>query len=472
MKNDKVKNLIIISIDCLRSDAIAANPDRSWWSGYDLAQRLITPGLDSLTEKGTFFNNCITAAPYTTAAHASLLTGLWPYRHGLIDFFRTPLRERTIIDYLRDRGYGTYWQSDYPFLLGPNLGFARHIDEFGACDRQGINWMQRHQKNGFAAFFHFANVHAPYGFFNLEWGGAEYRNKVKELLKRYNLKPEKKSFPDRHYITGRMSGAEMILKQNYFNVLAHMHKSKDFSAIMDLYVEGVNYFERKRFQPFLGQLDRIGVLKNTLLVIAGDHGEAWDRSNQGHMKGDLKDALNPQILKVPAIFIGPGVDSGRLIDKQIRTVDIVPTILGILGQDSINPRLDGIDLMRPCRTEYDLPAFSQVWESHSREITKFMRETEKSGRLLSPDFSRFLAASSVIRAGCQYSENYSSRGRITRRIWRSAAPETALRKGARMDEWARLLKGYNANYSSGAISPQIAKKEKLAKELRAIGYNV
>src|SRR5262245_23190910 len=68
-------NLVLVTLDTTRADHLGA------W-GWPQAK---TPNLDALARRGTRFVRCDTAAPITLVSHASILTGLYPPRHGVRD---------------------------------------------------------------------------------------------------------------------------------------------------------------------------------------------------------------------------------------------------------------------------------------------------------------------------------------------------------------------------------------------------
>ena len=235
----QIKNLIIISIDNLRPDCIEANPNKQLLNKYKLSIKPKTPTLDWFVNNGVFFNQCITVAPYTTTAHASILTGQWPHKHGIIDFFGSKLSTPTIFEILRKEKFSTLFQADFPFILGPNMGFDKGIDKFvDSNENESYEWIKKNIKKPLACFFHFANVHSPYGFHDLTHDGNNYRKKVNSLIKKYKIKPDIKALDGKQYIMKDLSNEEKILKQNYDKVLQKIHELKQYDQIMDLYIEG------------------------------------------------------------------------------------------------------------------------------------------------------------------------------------------------------------------------------------------
>jgi len=474
----KIKNVIIISLDCLRADCIQANPDKQLLKKYNTKIKLKTPTLDWFVENGVFFNQCITVAPYTTPAHASILTGVWPYNHGVIDFFRNKLKAPTILSILKKKGFNTLFQTDYPFLLGSNLEFTDRIDKFVVeKEKESFVWLKENENKPLACFFHFASIHSPYGFFNLKYGGNDYRKKVKSLLKKYKVISDIKANDGQHFITGDFTEEEKLLKQNYLKVLDKMHKLGLYDEIMDLYIEGINYFEKNRFRLFIKNLKRLGLLENSLIIIVGDHGETWDRNNKGHGRGDLEDGLAEGIIKVPLIFYGSDLPKGLLNNHQVRTIDVVPTILSILELKKEKESFDGCSLFPFEKQQDGLIAFSHAWHSDSALVTIFMDEVYKKGKMGKAGFDSYLASASVRTDKWKIVQNYSVTKKLKKvRFFNVDKDEEEDFNGTKVSNiLSQKINKYNEitykNFTK-RIKPINMEEKEIAKKLRELGYNV
>jgi len=461
------KNLIIISIDNLRADCV----------GFDSKFNINIPILNRFVREGIFFDNCIATAPYTTNAHASLLTGFWPYNHGVIDFFSSKLEKPTILKILKAVGYKTLWQTDFSFLLGDKLGFTDGIDKFVAgSEADSYAWLEENKRNNTACFFHFANVHDPYGFVDFAHSGKAYAEKVESLLNKYNLEKENTAYPGQHYLLNeKQNEADLILKQNYRRVINYLHEQEKYDEIMELYIEGLNYFDQNRLAKFINNLEMLGVLQNSLVVIAGDHGEVWDQDNQGHNKGNGKNGLIDELLKVPVIFWQKGFQGSFKISKQIRSIDVVPTCLSILGLD--NNKFDGTDLSDFSAISNDLPAYSQLWETDSALVTIFMNQVNKAGVLKKPEFLSSLVSAAIRQNGFSLLDYYPKSGK---------AQSVFLKNNQKiknpeefkdiLDVFRRRLDDYNEKtrnkFNENDRNIKNNDREEIAKQLRAIGYNI
>src|SRR5579864_71747 len=91
-------NVVLISIDTLRADHLGCY-------GY---RANTSPSIDRIAREGVQFQSAFTPAPLTLPAHASLLTGLYPTKHGIHDNGETlPASAQTLAEAFRSGGYET-----------------------------------------------------------------------------------------------------------------------------------------------------------------------------------------------------------------------------------------------------------------------------------------------------------------------------------------------------------------------------
>lgn len=457
----KKKNIIIISIDNLRSDCVGGTKDI--FNKYRLKNNLKTPILDGFVKKGVFFKNCISTAPYTTNAHASILTGCWPYNHGIIDFFSNKLDRPTILEILKKEGYSTLFQSDFHFLLGKNLGFDKGVDKYVKEDeKESFKWIKKNRNKPMMCFFHFANVHIPYGFVNLSCSGHYYEEKVNYLLKKYNIEPDKIANRSQHFVVSDLKEEDLILKQNYQKVLDKLYKKGEYDKIIDLYIEGINFFENFRFKKFIDNIKNMGLFEDSIIVLVGDHGEVWDENNQGHNKGNLEDPLHIDNIRVPVIFLGDNIPKNNLVENNIRTIDIVPTLMSLIKEDDFPNSFDGKDLSKFKEAPVSLECYSQIWSSDTAVITINMNNVKESDfEKLDPN--SYLASSSLIVGKDRLVESYNQNGEVTK---------TRINTNKKLK--SKLI-GYN-NITIEKINKtkNVSNKEKIdiAEQLKNLGYNV
>lgn len=113
---------------------------------------------------------------------------------------------------------------------------------------------------------------------------------------------------------------------------------------VDRYMQTIRYTDR--FVAALdAQLTEMNLQDHTILCVVGDHGEAFSehRSLMGHER-----IAYDEVLRIAMCMRAPGlIDPGKRINAPVSSVDLAPTILGLLGFDIEPMSFDGFDAMKP-----------------------------------------------------------------------------------------------------------------------------
>ena len=329
-----MQHIILISIDNLRADCINASPRaKEYLSKYQANISLSTGVLDEILKSGLYFNNCFSAAPYTSASHAAYFTGMWPLNNGLYEFYNRRLKQPTIFEYAKDQGYKTIFQTDFPIILGESLGFTKGVDYYFVEDEnKAFEELENNSQDCTLSFFHFGAVHYPYGFHTLKFGGDNYVRKVLSLENKYQISDNERQMPE-DILSETFRGkkdAELLLRYKYI-VFEKLYKQKMYTDLFDLYLEGINYFFEHRFNSFLTKIQDFIDSNDAILFIFSDHGEDWDMFSEGH-----HNSLSDGVLRVPLLAYGRQVKP-RIEERLIRTIDLAPTIAGLFPYSVKNP---------------------------------------------------------------------------------------------------------------------------------------
>ncbi len=280
-------DLLLVTLDTTRADHLGA------W-GWPYAS---TPRLDALAAGGVRFARCDSAAPITLPSHTTLLTGLFPPRHGVRDngTFALAPAPATLAERLRAAGYDTAAVVSAVVLHrrhGLGRGFRLYDDDLGAGYAQGTEVAERDAAaTTDAAIAALAGLAHPYF-----------------LWVHYYDPHEEYRPPSR--IADRMQGPNRL----YDGEIAYVDEQ-------------------------LGRL--LAALPRTAVTVAvGDHGEMLGEH------GELTHGLLPLAAarRVPLIVSGPGVPAGRRVDELVRTADVMPTLLDLAGV-SAPDGLDGVSLV-------------------------------------------------------------------------------------------------------------------------------
>jgi len=268
-------NLLLITLDTTRADRLGAY-------GFKGAR---TPNLDRLAREGIRFSNGRTSVPLTLPAHATLMTGRVPPGHQVRNNGTYVLRpeETTMAEVFKAAGFSTQALIASYVLegkFGLNQGFDGYDDRLDIKDLGGnyrseipadqvyakfLRWLERKPGSPFFCWVHFYDPHAPYQA-PRQWADL---------------------FPGDPY-SGEI-------------------------AFMDEYIGRI-----------IQALDKRGLLKRTLVVVAGDHGEGFgEHAEYGHGVFCYEETL-----RVPLIFYQPSLFSGgRIVSRPVGLVDVLPTIM-------------------------------------------------------------------------------------------------------------------------------------------------
>jgi len=276
-------NLFIITLDTTRADRIGVY-------GYPKAE---TPNVDRIARNGVMFKNCYASIPLTLPSHVTLFTGREPIAHGVRNNGIYVLRreETTLAETMQSLGYKTF-AVIASFTLHSKFGLSQGFEEYDDSLDFNIaannirteiraekayakfkSWFAKNHTQKFFSWVHFYDPHSP-----------------------YDPPPEYKSRFSDDYYDGEIA-----------------------------YMDG---FVGRIVQDLMSK----GILDKTLIIVAGDHGEAFGEHKEfGHGIFCYEESL-----KVPLIFSNPVIFNQKnpVISQRVRLTDIMPTVLELFELDT------------------------------------------------------------------------------------------------------------------------------------------
>lgn len=322
-----VKNVVLITLDEVRADHISCY-------GYE---RIKTCNIDKLADDGVLLETCITASNYTPPSHASILTGLYPPRHGMREAY-TPLQAITIAEILKEHGYSTaaFLGNE---LMPTKLNFNRGFDYFeepriedplnGSFKVEPIvgSHIDPHQRPG-----------AESGLFGNWWTNRAI-NWIKEQVSR-----SKPFFLWGHcYDTHRYGEKRML-----YNGWIKPGELSDF----DYYDAKIKCVDERMIGPIFNALKELNIYNTTTIILMSDHGTnladhpiPW-RAKAGWATGPYPEhcTMYEHCIRVMCIIEDESLPKGKRLKGLTRTIDIVPTLLD-LHNIKVNLDFDGMDLV-------------------------------------------------------------------------------------------------------------------------------
>lgn len=293
-------NVLLVTLDTVRADRLGCY-------GHESAE---TPALDSLSDRGVRFDDAVTSAPVTLPSHATILTGLSPLSHGVRDNGRYRLADQhvTIAEVLSSHGYDTaafvgcfvvdarfgldqgFDVYDFEVSAGGYRPQMLDFNERSATDvtDAAVRWLDERESSDanapFFAWVHYFDPHQPY-------------ESPLQRLPRFAVRP---------------------------------------------YDAEIAYVDAE-LRRLLNKLDELGARDRTLIVVAGDHGEALGEHGEP-THGML---IYESTMRVPLIFSCASLFDGayHVADRVVGLTDVRPTIEDLLGVTG-SPPVDGRSLLR------------------------------------------------------------------------------------------------------------------------------
>lgn len=337
-------NVVLLTIDTLRADRLGCY-------GYE---RPLTPNFDRLAARGVRFAEAITGGSWTQAAFPVMMTSTYASMYG--GCLGALAAERpSPIQLLNDSGYATGGFSSSP-LLSRAYAYHRGFQHFADLTPKETDPVLRKMKGGqrllrtpithaisrllgqqtrpariyvnaeeitnaaqewiagvnqpFFAWLHYMDVHWPYHREETLTDPQEIAQAWRDLAHLYDV---------------NWNGAPVSEAQR--------------THYIRLYEEALTYTDAQ-VGKLLDYLETAGLMDNSIIVVVSDHGEEFlEHGRWGHWETNLHD----EILKVPLIICPPDRENGRVVEQQVRLLDLMPTLLA-LTNCPIPDGLEGVNL--------------------------------------------------------------------------------------------------------------------------------
>lgn len=318
---ESVQSVILISIDTLRADHMSLY-------GY---HRPTTPNIDRFAAKCRVFERAYATSPFTSPSIVSMLSGLYPQRHGVRLLWQRVDADLVLLsDRMRSAGFQTAAVISNIVLSNKATGLGDRFDyydesmqatikqrpqmlERGAAKTtdSALSWLAEHRDpvQPFFLWVHYIDPHGPY------------------------TPPDDKPINFSHS-SPQIVDSKMIPKSVYEPDLL------DGLEYVDRYDEEVAYADAQ-IGRLLERMEQMGLLQDSLVVITADHGEHLMDGNGTYFSHgfDVRDAT----VRVPLLVCGAGVPAQRE-PQPVSVCDVMPTVLAASGLE-IPKGIDGRSLL-------------------------------------------------------------------------------------------------------------------------------
>ncbi len=372
-------NFVFFLVDDLGYMDIGANNPKTFYE---------TPHIDRLAREGMRFTNGYAASPVCSPTRYSIMTGRYPARAKVTNYFvgrrverfrgapfrdRMPLEEVTIAEALRKAGYRTaflgkwhlgptpeYWPENQGFEINIG-GFSAGMPRFGyfspyrnprlsdgpegeylteRLTAEALRIIERWRNQPFFLFFSFYNVHTPLQ------APADLVARYRRKAKRWAVGQKEFGTEEQNFHTDRPRRVRLVQKHPVYAAMVHA---------VDRAVGRI-----------MAKLNELGLAERTVVLFTSDNGGL--STSEGHPTSNLplragKGWLYEGGIREPWLIKWPGVvPGGSTCDVPVISTDFYPTILEIAG---LPPRpeqhLDGLSLVPLLRGSSHFPERPLFW---------------------------------------------------------------------------------------------------------------
>lgn len=317
------------------------------------------PNLQRISSEGTVFSNAVASSPWTLPSHASMFSGQYSSVHGTnagSKYFQPD--EKPLVEAVSDLGYQTSCFTNNPWI-SPSFGFDG-FDEFNSCWKifnRGESLADIAKTDGFIPQLRklinkSASIDGPFTISNAIYmryvrglydSGSRRTNRrfIKWVQNRENtmpffayinyMEPHLEYDPPQKFKIKTLSQAQIAkandIKQDAWAYITGNSNigEVEFGLLKKLYLAELKYLDY-RIGKLYDVLESSGILKNTVVIITGDHGE--NISEHGLM--DHQYNLYDSVIRVPLIISGgEKVLHKNICEDPVELRDIYPTVLDI-----------------------------------------------------------------------------------------------------------------------------------------------
>ncbi len=345
-------NVVFLIIDSFRADKF-----------YGKDKTSITPNFDTLIKNGTFFSQAISSADATLLSWSSIYTGLYPFKTGIRStrFNKLSNNVTTIFDLLKKYNYKLYsFTPTFSETVGlfPNFSNENSMYDFTQTLHTGLGTKILSQLNSntmtspWFLNIHLMDLHEPFlvptNFKNEKFGFSKYEKIVSSIDNWIGNLIEKIDFEN----------TILIITSDHGQIIRKIKKN---SEIIDYENDGEKDVQKKKFtnktpKIFKPLKDKIFFSleskKQTKKLSELSHFSLSPYERRSLLPGSftIDHDLYDEKLKVPLLFVGKNIPKNRIFSKQVKLIDIFPTLCYLLDFDFNYNAIDGKNLF-PLKNE-------------------------------------------------------------------------------------------------------------------------
>lgn len=328
-------NIIVLTIDTLRADMLHCY-------GHNTP---LTPNIDRLAASGIRFEQAMSGGSWTQAAFPVIMTSSYAAMYGGC-LGRLAAERPSPVETLAAYGYQTAGFSTNAHLSRAT-GYDRGFKEFSDLIPHEVDPRLRRMKGGQRFFLQNPLFHHALRLVGNRMRPARLYSSAAEVTDNVCRWLESVTQPfftwihymDVHwpyYLEETLTHPREIAQA--WRDLAIMNGRSNFDGdgtitaaqrkhFVELYEQSLQYLDTE-IGRLMSQLEKLGYDSNTVVILLADHGDEFlDHGRWGHWESNLYD----EIIRVPLIIRMPDASGASVIQRQVRLLDLMPTVLDICG---------------------------------------------------------------------------------------------------------------------------------------------
>ncbi len=368
------RNVVFILSDDHRYDAMG-------FLGHPFAR---TPEMDAMARNGVHLKNALVTTSLCSPSRASILTGLYTFRHRVIDNNRAvPPGTLYFPQYLRQAGYATAFigkwhmgrDADDPqpgfdrwvsfrgqgHYLPPDPGYTLNVDGKRVKQRgyitdeltdYAIEWLAQQQPREKPFFLYLSHKAVHANFTPAERHAGQFADRPYQ-------RPATEMEQDAATNRPRWLADQ---RNSWHGVDFPYHSELDIGQYYRSYGETLSAVDDS-LGRVMEQLKKMGVHDETLVIYMGDNGFMFGEHGLIDKRVAYEASIRvPLLMQCPALFKG-----GTVIEQMVANIDIAPTILDAAGL-ARPPHFDGRSFLPLARGQpgpwRDYFLYAYYWEKN------------------------------------------------------------------------------------------------------------
>ena len=338
-------NILFLIVDSLRADKVSGTENNS-----------IIPNLDYIKKNGVFFDHAISSADGTMLAYAGLFSGKHPFKTGMRSAKLTRLCNTiSYFEVLKNYDYNLYGclprlAASFEIIPEFENNDEAFLDLFPDTSSKAgeiiLKKLEGNMKEPWCFLVHVTNMHFPVkkpkGFEDEKFGSNNYEKQVSaidawigKVLKKIDLEKTLVVITGDHgsYIQSlKNKSLEIDFQDNPNsgnNIAKVSRKIPKFAESLKLKLFLMR--ERASKKRKLNKIKKLDLKPHEIRGLL-------------HQRGNTDRFLFDEKIRVPLFMIGSKINQCISISKQVRLIDVFPTICEIVGIPKWEEKVDGISL--------------------------------------------------------------------------------------------------------------------------------